>query len=124
MELILILLILNMQNKNGTSSLDLKKLTSVLNAFAHGDNDFINLPILKNLDVNSLLNGNFDLNSIFPLKNGNLSDIIDTISAFSTFSKNVAVPEKSQSDFMPPLKSISKIANENITNALNSYFSE
>ncbi len=118
MELILILLILNMQNKNGTFSLDLKKLAPVLNAFIRGDNDFINSPILKNL--NSLLNGNFDLNSLLSLNNGNLSDIINTVSAFS---KNAAIPEKTQCD-SPPLQPISKIANENITNALNAYFSK
>lgn len=126
MELILILLLLMSQNKdkNGKPALDLQKLAPVLTALGSGENTFLDLSMLKNLDLGSLLNGNFDLSSLFS-NNSNLSNIINAVSAFSSFAQS-ATPahENVQNNTMPPLQPISKIANANITYALNSYFSE
>lgn len=118
MELIIILLILMTQinGKNGTPALDVSKLTPLISAF--GKKPLSDIPILKDLNLGSILP-----------ENTNLSDLMSAVSAFSSFAapagQEQVQPEKAApANNMPPLRPISKIADSNITHALNQYFSE
>ena len=58
----------------------------------------------------------------------NVSDIMNAVSAFSALSSqtgDASIPEETvPANGMPPLQPISKIADADITYALNQYFSE
>ncbi len=115
MELILIIILFltQMNGKNGKPALELSKLTPLLSML--GDKNLSELPALKNLDLKSILPENM-----------NISDILSAVKAFSSFAapQAAAEPKAEPTQSMPPLRPISKIADANITYALNQYFSE
>lgn len=114
MELILIIILFltQMNGKNGKPALELSKLTPLLSML--GDKNLSELPALKNLDLKSILPENM-----------NISDILSAVNTFSSFATpQAAEPKAEPTQSMPPLRPISKIADANITYALNQYFSE
>lgn len=118
MELILILLVILAQSgKNGKTLFDPEKLTPLLSLLGGENGALANLPFLKNLNFGNLLPENM-----------NVSDIMNAVSAFSALSSqtgDASIPEETvPANGMPPLQPISKIADADITYALNQYFSE
>ena len=111
--LIIILFLTQMNGKNGKPALELSKLTPLLSML--GDKNLSELPALKNLDLKSILPENM-----------NISDILNAVKTFSSFAapQAAAAPKAEPTQSMPPLRPISKIADANITYALNQYFSE
>lgn len=111
--LLLILLITQMNGKNGKPALDFSKLTPLMSLL--GDKPISEIPALKNLNLSSILPENM-----------NISEIMNAVSAFSSFAapKQEQETAASAQSSMSPLRPISKIADANITYALNQYFSE